>query len=98
MVKSKKEIFGEGEEELNDYYDQEEDEEMLEDDEMTAAEAGFMEGYENSELIKCRNCKKLCDLENAIEKEIDGETYLFCSEECAEEFEESQSKEGKEWT
>ncbi len=91
----KEKRIGEGEDESDDYYDREDDEKMLEDDELTPAEAGFMEGYENQELVKCCNCKKLCDLENAFEKEIKGKTYLFCSEECAEEFEEDR-KEGKE--
>jgi len=88
----KKKKLGEGEGGSDDYYDKEDDEKMLEDDEMTAAETGFMEGYESKDLIKCCNCKKACDLEKAVEREVDGEAKMFCSEECADEFKEDQDK------
>lgn len=59
---------------------------LLESDEISPEEAGFMEGYENENLARCSRCEKPL-LDNAYEEEIGGEIYRFCSEECAEMFE-----------
>ncbi|MBI4158809.1 hypothetical protein HY500_00955 [Candidatus Woesearchaeota archaeon] len=66
-----------------------------EDDEISEVEAGFMEGYKEGEKIaKCSTCKQVLsdDPENIIEEEVDGDTYRFCSEKCAEIFNKKQSK------
>lgn len=76
-----------------DYYDGEDDEEMLEDDEITPAEAAFMEGYERGETVECANCSEEIEKEFAIKKVIRGKTKHFCSEECLEEFLESLEEE-----
>jgi len=59
---------------------------MLEDDEITPAEAAFMEGYERGETCECSNCGEEIEKETAVKKKIKGETKHFCSEECIEEF------------
>jgi len=59
---------------------------MLEDDEITPAEAAFMEGYERGESVDCANCKTECEKESAVKKKIKGEMKYFCCEECREEF------------
>ncbi len=79
------------EEEEKDIYSEKGVEEELEDDEITAEEAGFMEGYDNKELI-CKNCENEFDLEKAIERDIKGKAYLFCSKHCAEIFSNKNKK------
>jgi len=63
-----------------------EEEAMLEDDEMTPAEAAFLEGYERGETVDCENCGAECEKETATKKKIKGETHYFCSEDCVEEY------------
>ena len=81
---------------LDDKYDYEEShegiydkgfrEELEESDEINEAEEGFMQGYEEDELIaECANCKKMLN-NNYIEEEINDRKYRFCSERCAERF------------
>ncbi len=59
---------------------------MLEDDEITPAEAAFLEGYERGETIDCENCGAECEKETAVKKKIKGKMKYFCCEECREEF------------
>lgn len=72
-----------------DYYDEKDDEEMLEGDEINPEEAAFMEGYERGETIECSNCGEEIEKDSAIKKKIKGEAKFFCSEECVEDFLES---------
>ncbi len=61
---------------------------LLEGDEISPEEEGFMQGYNNEETARCAFCHKpLLDPSTIVEREIDGKVYRFCSEECAEEFE-----------
>lgn len=82
-IVDKKDRKGEEEE---DIYEKEDDEKMLEDDEISPAEAGFMEGYsgEGKSMCTCDNCGKQIDPTDAIEREVAGKNRTFCSEECAE--------------
>ncbi len=51
---------------------------------------GFMEGYSKEEEIEeCSECGSALNEDNKVAKEIEGENYLFCSDLCVEEFEES---------
>ncbi|MBS3151476.1 hypothetical protein J4443_03805 [Candidatus Woesearchaeota archaeon] len=61
--------------------------EVAEDEEViTNAEEGFMEGYEgDARAVKCAKCGVMLE-EDFIEEEIDDEEYRFCSERCAETF------------
>ena len=90
MVKKQSEDFEEGTPD-SDIYNKGGEEELVEDDEISDAEEGFMEGFEHGEhQVKCAECKKiLTDLEEdeIIEEEINNETYRFCSKECADAFE-----------
>ena len=76
----------------DDIYDEQQREEQLEEDEITAAEAGFVEGYEKLRFVKCKQCNKSIDIGKAFEVELKGNDYLFCSENCAERFERKQKK------
>ena len=56
-----------------------------EDDEKSA----FMEGYnDEEEAPECEECGSAI-IEKSVSKELEGEKHTFCSEHCAEEFEES---------
>ncbi len=74
---------------MEDEYDEEPTpEDLVEDGEITPEEAGFMQGYEQDDKsASCAYCKKIIlEPDEAIKREIDGETYLFCSESCYEHF------------
>jgi len=70
-------------------------EELMEDeDEITDIDEGFMKGYEEEEKIaECPNCGALLVNEKVVEEEIGDETFMFCSSECASEFEQKKQKE-----
>ncbi len=58
------------------------------EEDFESPEEGFMEGYsEDEEVEECAECGSAIDEESRIVKEIDGEVYKFCSENCAKEFE-----------
>ncbi|PIN86747.1 hypothetical protein COV19_03355 [Candidatus Woesearchaeota archaeon CG10_big_fil_rev_8_21_14_0_10_44_13] len=77
-------------------YSDEGREDLVEDDEISAEEEGFMEGAEdNGQHAKCANCGKAIKKQNTIEKEIDGDIKWFCSEHCVDKYEE-KAKEEKE--
>ena len=53
-------------------------------------ETGFMQGYlEEDEAKECSECGGAIRKEKLVVKEIEGETYSFCSKGCAEDYEES---------
>ncbi len=71
-----------------DIYTEEGQEKLVEDDEITMIEEGFMQGYEEGEhLAKCAECKKVLVDEDFIEEELEGRSFRFCSEKCATKFE-----------
>ncbi len=74
-------------------YDKEDRQDQLDDDEITPAEAGFIEGYEDTKLVECNSCGKQFDFEKAVEREINGTMYTFCSKKCAGHFEKRQALE-----
>ena len=52
-------------------------------------EESFMKGYIDEEkVIECAECGGAINDKKFV-KEVEGEPYVFCSETCAEEFEES---------
>jgi YHS domain-containing protein len=81
-------------EDIERVYSEKGRESLVEDDAIEPWEQGFMEGAEDDgQGAKCRKCGKvLLGPESIIEKEIDGEIYRFCSEECAEKFQEDLKK------
>jgi len=81
------------EEEKDDVYSEEGREDLVDDDEISPGEEGFMEGANGyGQGAKCRKCGKVLD-DDFIETEIDDEIYRFCSDECAEKY---MKKKGKE--
>ena len=74
----------------------EEDDKIAEDVEETMVEdsevedEGFVKGYaEEEEVFECAECGAAVKEEKKIVKEFEGESYTFCSKDCAKEFEES---------
>jgi len=74
--------------EISDIYSEDFNNELEEEDAIDVAEEGFMQGYNEENLVtECANCKKL--LNNRYVEEIIGEkNYRFCSERCATKFSE----------
>jgi len=70
-------------------YSEEEREELIEDDdEITDIDEGFMKGYnESSDKMQCASCKTSLEGHEIIEKEFNGKNYRFCSHHCLTEFE-----------
>ena len=63
-------------------------EQMLEEGGLDSTEEGFMRGYsEDESVLECGECGSAIR-EDKVVKEIDGEKHVFCSKECAAEFEE----------
>ena len=84
---------GKREEEIpdEDIYNKEQRQDQLDDDAIDPAEAGFIEGYEDTKLIECNSCGNQFDFEKAVEREINGEILTFCSKKCADHFEKRKS-------
>jgi len=62
-------------------------EEMSDADEIDIEEEGFMQGYEEEKNpAECAYCGKILKKE-IVEREIDGEIYMFCSDIHADKFE-----------
>ncbi len=69
-----------------DYGDDTPKEKLTGDDD---GESGFMNGYVDEEDVEeCAECGSAIH-EKKVVKTIDGESYVFCSEICAKEFEET---------
>ncbi len=63
-----------------------------EEEEVEEEEEGFMQGYgEEEEVEECAECG-LALKKKRVTREIEGEEYGFCSNACADEFEETISK------
>lgn len=64
-------------------YDEAGREKLVEDGEMSAEEAGFMDGAEgDGEHGKCQKCGTALLSAYLIESKINGKTMWFCSEDC----------------
>ncbi len=66
------------------------EEQILDEEGIDSSEEGFMRGYsEDDEILECAECGAAVREEKRIVKEIEGEEYTFCSDECAKDFKES---------
>ena len=76
-----------------DIYSEEGREELVDSDEISPAEEGFMEGaHDDGQGAKCRKCGKVL-MDDFIERKVDDEIYRFCCNECAEKYDEEKEKE-----
>ena len=95
MPKTKEQIEDENEagEREENLYSQEGREVLLDkEDEITDVDEGFMKGYEEGEKMAiCQFCKKVLE-DEVVERDFDGETYRFCSEQCADKFTKNRQK------
>jgi hypothetical protein len=74
------------EEEHDDVYSEEGREDLVEGDEISPAEEGFMEGaHDGGQGAKCRKCGKVLT-DDFIERRKGEDILRFCSEECSEEY------------
>lgn len=72
-------------------FDEETTEEHSGEEEIDS-EDGFMQGYlDEDEAQECVECGAAVREEKKAVREIEGETFVFCSENCAKEFEDSMS-------
>ncbi|MBI2665246.1 hypothetical protein HYX12_01330 [Candidatus Woesearchaeota archaeon] len=66
------------------------EEQMVDAGGLDSSEEGFIKGYaEDEEVTECAECGVAVREEKKVVKEFDGESYTFCSKECAKDFEES---------
>ncbi len=71
----------------DDVYDDENRESELEQDELSPAEAGFMEGFEHGVAHVCDACAKRLRPDDAfLEAEVANLPHFFCSEKCLERY------------
>lgn len=76
-----------------DIYSEEGREDLVEDDEISPTEEGFMEGaHDDGQGAKCRKCGKILT-DDFIERRIKDEIYRFCSDECAKKYVEERERE-----
>lgn len=62
-----------------------------EEDEIDDIDEAFMKGYNADEkVIRCANCRKILEPEQAVEESFDEETLRFCSTDCANQYEEKR--------
>ncbi|MBU0628921.1 MAG: hypothetical protein KKC75_07050 [Nanoarchaeota archaeon] len=75
-----------------DIYSEEGREELVDNDEISPGEEGFMEGAEgDGQGAKCRKCGKILG-DDLVEKRVGKELCRFCSDECAEEYDKKEEK------
>ncbi len=79
------------EETFEDDADVEEDNDKPIDEE--EEDEGFTKGYsEEDKVEECAECGITLRHKKKVTKSIEGEEYVFCSEDCAKDFEESLAK------
>jgi len=69
-----------------DIYDEKTRKEEVDNDEISDAEEGFMEGYEDDNLTECAYCHQMVRNKDCIEREINKVRYRFCCEDCYNKF------------
>lgn len=76
-----------------DIYSEEGREDLVDSDEISPAEEGFMAGADgDGQGAKCRKCGNIL-MDDFIEKKIGDEICRFCSDECADKYSEKHESE-----
>ncbi len=71
-------------------FEEETKEEHSGEEEVDSSENGFMQGYlDEDKAPECVECGAAVREEKKAVRDIEGETFVFCSENCAKEFEDS---------
>lgn len=74
------------EEENDDVYSEEGREDLIDGDEISAAEEGFMEGaHDGGQGAKCRKCGKVLT-DDFVERRKGEDMLRFCSEDCSDRY------------
>ena len=85
-IEEKRKDVEDGDVEKNVYSESGREELIEKDDEITDVDEGFMKGYdEGGKMAKCPVCNEILE-DDFVERDIDGETHRFCSDEHAEKF------------
>jgi len=72
--------------EKDDVYSKEGREDLVENDEISPEEEGFMQGeHDGGQGAKCRKCGKIL-MDDFIERKKGDEILRFCCEECSEKY------------
>jgi len=67
---------------------------ISEEEDVDSPDEGFSKGYaEEEEVTECAECGTAVREEKKVAKKIDGESYVFCSKTCAEDFQDSLGEE-----
>ncbi|MBI4738786.1 hypothetical protein HY772_04445 [Candidatus Woesearchaeota archaeon] len=70
-----------------DVYDRVSRDVLVEDDELSPWEAGFMDGAEKGgQHAKCAGCGVILSRGSTVERKIAGKLLWFCSETCTKKF------------
>lgn len=78
----------------NDDTEDTSEEQAVEQSDMESTEEGFVQGYsEDDEVLECAECGGAVKEEKKVVRQIEEESYTFCSKDCADEFEESVGEE-----
>ncbi|HLD01142.1 MAG TPA: hypothetical protein VJC39_05340 [Candidatus Nanoarchaeia archaeon] len=73
-----------------DEYPVEKDGERLDGEEYSTSEEGFIQGYLNEEDVQqCAECDSALHKDEVVTRKIQEEAYKFCSNDCADDFEDS---------
>ncbi len=63
-------------------------EEPTEETDASSTDEGFMKGYlDEKEAVECAECGTAIVEHKKVTKEFEGESYVFCSKDCAEDYE-----------
>ena len=82
--------------ENNNIYEEDGIQQLRDEGQLSDWEAGFMQGAAGQgKGAKCRKCGDLFTDNTPLERDIDGERHLFCSNKCAEKFLANQEKKKK---
>ncbi len=70
------------------------EDQAVEQTNMESTEEGFVQGYaEDDEVLECAECGGAVKEEKKVVRQIEEDSYTFCSKDCADEFEESMGEE-----
>ena len=75
-------------------YEEESSEEKPVEEEDLSSEEESLDIYEENEKVEeCAECGTAIRKEKRVVREINGEEHVFCSKDCADEFEETLKEE-----
>jgi len=78
----------------NYIYEEENTEDKTSEDEDLAGEEESLDSYEEDEKVEeCAECGTAIRKEKRMVREVNGDEHIFCSKDCADEYEETLKEE-----